>query len=62
MTPLGRLKRSSENGDDGHLGSRHRGPAEELEAAIEILGEIFGIRRTEVEEMIRQRLEDRDYL
>jgi len=26
---------------------------------MEILGEIFGIRRLEVEEMIRQRLEDR---
>jgi len=26
---------------------------------MEILGEIFGIRRSEVEEMIRQRLEDR---
>jgi ribose 1,5-bisphosphokinase PhnN len=31
----------------------------ELEAAKEILAEIFGARPGEVEEMIRQRLEDR---
>lgn len=34
----------------------------ELEAAKEILSEIFGAKPGEVEEMIRQRLEDRDYL
>ncbi len=35
-------------------------PAElELEAAKEILGEIFAARPSEVEEMIRQRLMDR---
>jgi hypothetical protein len=55
MTPLARLKRS----DDGHLSLSQRGQAQELEAAMEILEEIFGIRRSEVEEMIRQRLEDR---
>jgi hypothetical protein len=44
MTPLARLKRS----DDGHLSLSQRGQAQELEAAMEIL-----------EEMIRQRLEDR---
>jgi hypothetical protein len=59
MTPLARLKRSPAIGEDGHLSSRRGGPAQELEAAMEILGEIFGIRRSEVEEMIRQRLEDR---
>lgn len=31
----------------------------ELEAAKEILGEIFDAKRTDVEEMIRQRLEER---
>ncbi len=31
----------------------------ELEAAKEILGEIFGIDNTEVEEMLWKRLEDR---
>ena len=59
MTPLARLKRTPDKGEDAHLSSRPGGPAEELEAAMEILGEIFGIRRSEVEEMIRQRLEDR---
>ncbi|HSD57854.1 MAG TPA: hypothetical protein VLB04_06700 [Methanotrichaceae archaeon] len=34
----------------------------ELEAAKEILSEIFGAKPGEVEEMIRQRLEDRDNL
>jgi CBS-domain-containing membrane protein len=59
MTPRARLKRSPAIGEDAHLSSRQGGPTEELEAAMEILGEIFGIRRSEVEEMIRQRLEDR---
>jgi CBS-domain-containing membrane protein len=59
MTSLGRLKRSPALREDAHLSSRQGGTAEELEAAMEILGEIFGIRRSEVEEMIRQRLEDR---
>jgi len=59
MTPLARRKRSPTIGEDGTLRSRQGRPAEELEAAMEILGEIFGIKRSEVEEMIRQRLEDR---
>jgi len=32
----------------------------ELETAKEILGEVFGIRTLEVEEMIRQRCEERE--
>jgi hypothetical protein len=59
MTPLARLKRAPFRGEDGHLSSRQGGLAQELEAAMEILEEIFGIRRSEVEAMIRQRLEDR---
>jgi hypothetical protein len=59
MTPLARGKRSPTIGEEGNPRSRQGRPAEELEAAMEILGEIFGIRRSEVEEMIRQRLEDR---
>lgn len=39
--------------------SRRDGRSMELEAAKEILGEIFGIDNTEVEEMIWKRLEDR---
>lgn len=38
---------------------RRDGRNMELEAAKEILGEIFGIDNTEVEEMIWKRLEDR---
>jgi hypothetical protein len=59
MTPLARRKITPFSGEEVHLSSRQGGPAEELEAAMEILGEIFGIRRSEVEEMIHQRLEDR---
>jgi hypothetical protein len=30
----------------------------ELEEAMEILGEVFGIKRSDVEDMIRMRMED----
>jgi len=33
-------------------------PTHELEAAKEILGEVFGVSEWDVEEMIRQRLEE----
>jgi hypothetical protein len=59
MTPLVRRKRTPLRGEEVHPNRPRGRPAEELEAAMEILGEIFGIRRSEVEEMIRQRLEDR---
>jgi hypothetical protein len=34
------------------------GKFQELEEAKDILGEVFGIRRSDVEEMIRMRLEE----
>jgi hypothetical protein len=40
-------------------GSRKNTRVLELEMAIEILGEVFGIKSCEVEEMIRNRLEER---
>ena len=37
------------------------GKAMELQAAMEILAEVFGTRPGEVEEMIQRRLEERDW-
>ncbi|MDM7912222.1 MAG: hypothetical protein QUS09_03915 [Methanotrichaceae archaeon] len=40
-------------------GSRKNTRVLELEMAMEILGEVFGIKSCEVEEMIRNRLKER---
>ena len=42
------------------INSNGNGKALELQAAMEILAEVFGARPGEVEEMIQRRLEERD--
>ena len=42
------------------VSSNGNGKALELQAAMEILAEVFGARPGEVEEMIQRRLEERD--